>query len=42
MIASSGYEFAFLWFGLGQGIVVILIGLLLRAPEPGEVPASQQ
>ena len=41
MIASSGYEFAFLWFGLGQGIVVILIGLLLRAPEPGEVPASQ-
>ena len=41
MIASSGYESAFLWFGLGQGIVVILIGLLLRAPEPGEVPASQ-
>ncbi|MGA8559216.1 MAG: oxalate/formate MFS antiporter [Pseudolabrys sp.] len=41
MIASSGYQSAFLWFGLGQGIVVILIGLLLRAPEPGEVPASQ-
>ena len=41
MIASSGYKSAFLWFGLGQGIVVILIGLLLRAPEPGEVPASQ-
>ncbi|MGB8051395.1 MAG: oxalate/formate MFS antiporter [Pseudolabrys sp.] len=41
MIASSGYESAFLWFGLGQGIVVILIGLLLRAPEPGEAPASQ-
>jgi OFA family oxalate/formate antiporter-like MFS transporter len=41
MIASSGYESAFLWFGLGQGIVVILTGLLLRAPEPGEVPASQ-
>src|SRR5262249_60206621 len=41
MIASSGYESAFLWFGLIQCIVVILVGLLLRAPEPGEVPASQ-
>jgi OFA family oxalate/formate antiporter-like MFS transporter len=41
MIASSGYQAAFLWFGLGQGIVVILVGLLLRAPESGEVPASQ-
>jgi len=41
MIASSGYESAFLWFGLIQGIVVIFVGLLLRAPEPGEVPASQ-
>src|SRR5216684_3626361 len=33
MIASSGYEAAFLWFGLGQGIVVVLVALLLRAPE---------
>jgi OFA family oxalate/formate antiporter-like MFS transporter len=41
MIESSGYQSAFLWFGLAQGIVVILVGLLLRAPEPGEVPASQ-
>ncbi|HEY6699999.1 MAG TPA: oxalate/formate MFS antiporter [Pseudolabrys sp.] len=41
MIASSGYQAAFLWFGLGQGIVVVLVGLLLRAPEAGEVPASQ-
>ena len=32
---------AFLWFGLVQGIVVILVTLLLRAPEAGEVPASQ-
>src|SRR5882757_1589521 len=47
MIASSGYESAFLWFGLGQGVVVILVALLLRAPAPGEVaapaaPAVQQ
>ena len=41
MIKSSGYEAAFLWFGLAQGIVVVLVALLLRAPESGEVPASQ-
>src|SRR6516165_5597334 len=40
MIKSSGYESAFLWFGLGQGIVVVIVGLLLRAPQPSEVPAS--
>ena len=39
MIQSSGYEAAFLWFGLGQGIVVTLVALALRAPAPGEVPA---
>ena len=33
LIKSSGYEVAFLWFGLGQGIVVMLVALLLRAPE---------
>jgi OFA family oxalate/formate antiporter-like MFS transporter len=38
MIQSSGYESAFLWFGLGQGIVVMVVALLLRAPEAGEVP----
>jgi OFA family oxalate/formate antiporter-like MFS transporter len=39
MILSSGYESAFLWFGLGQGVIVVLVGLLLRAPQPGEAPA---
>ena len=39
MIQSSGYQAAFLWFGLGQGIVVVLVGLLLRAPHADEVPA---
>jgi MFS transporter, OFA family, oxalate/formate antiporter len=39
MIQSSGYEAAFLWFGLVQGAVVVLVGLLLRAPQPGEAPA---
>jgi OFA family oxalate/formate antiporter-like MFS transporter len=39
MIQSSGYEAAFLWFGLGQGLVVTVVALLLRAPEAGEVAA---
>jgi MFS transporter, OFA family, oxalate/formate antiporter len=38
VIKSYGYEAAFLWFGLVQGIVVVLIALLLRAPQAGEVP----
>jgi MFS transporter, OFA family, oxalate/formate antiporter len=47
MIQSSGYEAAFLWFGLGQGFVVLIVALLLRAPEADEVavrasPAVQQ
>ena len=39
MIKSSGYETTFLWFGLAQGLVVILVGLLLKAPRAGELPA---
>jgi OFA family oxalate/formate antiporter-like MFS transporter len=39
LIQSSGYEAAFLWFGLGQGIIVVIVGLFLRAPQAGEVPA---
>jgi OFA family oxalate/formate antiporter-like MFS transporter len=40
MIQSSGYESAFFWFGIGQGIIVMIFSLFLRAPDPGEVPAS--
>lgn len=40
MIATQGYEAAFLWFGIGQGIIVMLFSLLLRAPQPGEVAAG--
>jgi OFA family oxalate/formate antiporter-like MFS transporter len=40
MIQSSGYQATFLWFGIGQGIVVIALSLLLRAPQPGEAPPS--
>jgi OFA family oxalate/formate antiporter-like MFS transporter len=37
MIAGSGYEAAFFWFGIGQGAVVAIVALFLRAPAPGEV-----
>src|SRR6201987_4766981 len=36
MIAGPGYEAAFLWFGIGQGLVVIAVSLFLRAPRTGE------
>ena len=39
MIQASGYEAAFLWFGLGQGIVVMVLALMLRAPQPAEAIA---
>jgi OFA family oxalate/formate antiporter-like MFS transporter len=42
MIQSRGYEATFLWFGIGQGLVVIVLSLLLRAPRPGETPASRR
>jgi OFA family oxalate/formate antiporter-like MFS transporter len=38
MILSRGYEQTFLWFGLGQGIIVVIAALFLRAPRPGEAP----
>jgi OFA family oxalate/formate antiporter-like MFS transporter len=38
VIATSGYQSAFLWFGLLQGGVVFLVAWLLRAPGPGEIP----
>ncbi len=40
MIQSSGYESAFFWFGIVQGVIVMIFSLFLRAPESGEAPAS--
>ena len=40
MIRATGYESAFLRFGLLQGVLVVLFALFLRAPRPGEVPAA--
>jgi MFS transporter, OFA family, oxalate/formate antiporter len=40
VIAAAGYETAFFWFGLGQGVIVFLLAWLLRAPEPGELAGA--
>src|SRR5690242_10238045 len=41
VIAGPGYEAAFLWFGIGQGVVVMAVALLVRAPHAGETPVTQ-
>ena len=40
-IEQSGYQAAFLWFGLGQGAIICLVALMLAKPRPGlHLPAS--
>jgi len=39
VIEADGYAAAFFWFGLFQGGLVFVLAWLLRAPEPGEIPA---
>jgi MFS transporter, OFA family, oxalate/formate antiporter len=39
MIKSVGYESTFLFFGLLQGAVVLLLAFFLKAPKPGQLPA---
>src|ERR1051326_8937771 len=41
VIAGAGYEAAFLWFGIAQGVIVVIVSLFLRAPLPGETPVGQ-
>lgn len=36
-IASSGYEHAFLYFGLGQGVILMMLALFMRAPSSEEL-----
>ncbi len=42
MIKAQGYEATFLYFGIGQGLAVVLVALLMRTPGPGDVPAGGQ
>jgi OFA family oxalate/formate antiporter-like MFS transporter len=36
-IAQLGYAPTFFWFGLAQGVILLLVAPILRAPELGEV-----
>jgi MFS transporter, OFA family, oxalate/formate antiporter len=40
MIAAGGFKAAFFWYGLIQGIVIMLASLALRAPTAGETQPS--
>jgi OFA family oxalate/formate antiporter-like MFS transporter len=39
MIDSSGYATTFLYFGIGQGIIVLVVGLLLARPDANAIAA---
>jgi OFA family oxalate/formate antiporter-like MFS transporter len=40
VIDTSGYQAAFLWFGLIQGGTVFVLAWLLRGPALGEIPST--
>lgn len=39
MIKDSGFQTTFLYFGLGQGIIICILAFFLLAPKAGQVPA---
>jgi len=41
VIGGYGYQSAFLWFGLGQGLIVLIFSQFLVAPQKGQVPPSK-
>src|SRR3981081_3064671 len=42
ILQSSGYEAAVLYFGIGQGIAVVVLSLILASPKKGEAPESSR
>src|SRR5215510_14469986 len=40
-INTYGYRKAYLWFGLGQGLIILLLSPLLKAPQPGQVALTK-
>jgi OFA family oxalate/formate antiporter-like MFS transporter len=42
VIQTYGYDKAFLWFGLAQGAVILMLSQWLRAPKPGEAPKASR
>jgi MFS transporter, OFA family, oxalate/formate antiporter len=42
VIGAYGYQNAFLWFGIGQGLIILLVSQMLKAPAPGQIAANAQ
>ncbi len=42
MIANQGFQATFLYFGIGQGIVIVLLSFFLRAPRDEELPTNSR
>jgi OFA family oxalate/formate antiporter-like MFS transporter len=42
MIKDSGFQATFFYFGVGQGIIIVILSVFLLAPRPGEVPQPIQ
>lgn len=40
MISTHGYETTFFTFGIGQGLIVVMLSLLLFAPRHGQTPEA--
>jgi MFS transporter, OFA family, oxalate/formate antiporter len=40
MISTHGFQNTFFFFGIGQGLVVVVLSLLLYAPRRGEAPEA--
>ena len=41
VIGTYGYQSAFLWFGLVQGVIVLILSPILRAPLKGQTPMAK-
>src|SRR6266849_5342514 len=42
MIKDSGFQSTFLYFGLGQGLIIVILAFFLFPPKTGQVPAVTQ
>lgn len=42
VIAADGYEAAFLYFGVGQSIIIVLVSLLLKSPSKSGIKPIQK
>jgi OFA family oxalate/formate antiporter-like MFS transporter len=40
-IANFGYQAAFFWFGIGQGMIVLLVALVMRKPHGIPTPSAK-